>query len=225
MLAVAWTTAYHGDGNSFGYSVHNDEARRALVKTGVKIDPGAPIAVHVAPAQLFRPLEGRINILYTAWESTDLTPGFREGLSRADAIVVTARFLVDVVRRAVPGKPVSYCPLGVDADAFPFVERRAPSGRRRFRFLWLGAPNARKGWEVVREAWRGYARLVAIGAAVPPAELYVKTSVTGRREGVPVRGAPVVFDSRRLPRAELAKLYATAHAFLFPSFGEGFGLT
>jgi len=224
-LSVAWPAEYAGDGNSFGYSVHNEEARKALVRAGCAIDPGAPVAVHVTPAQRFAPLHGRINILYTAWESPDLTPAFREGLRRADTVAVTATFLVDVVRRELPGKPVHYCPLGVDADAFGFRERRAPTAGEPFRFLWVGAPNARKGWEVVREAWRGYARLAAMGAPVPPAELYVKTSVTGRLERLHVPGAPVVFDSRRLPREELARLYASAHAFLFPSFGEGFGLT
>jgi hypothetical protein len=64
-----------------------------------------------------------------------------------------------------------------------------------------------------------------MGAHLPAAELYVKTSVTGRIEELPVRGAKIVFDSRRLSRGDLARLYASAHCFLFPSFGEGFGLT
>jgi len=285
-MKVAWPTDYLGDGNSFGYSVHNDEARRALVRQGFEIDPGARVAVHVAPAHRFRPLEGKLNILYTAWESTDLTPDVREGMARADAVAVTARFLVDAVRRELPRSSVHYCPLGVRAEDFPFVERQDPTrqrpspprrqerqerqrrkpggrqqrtataaakvqrqdakgrsrrcyegsrrtwrswrlgGRGRFRFLWLGAPNARKGWGVVMEAWKGLARIASMpGARLPPVELYVKTSVTGRRAEIPVRGAPVIFDSRRLSRAELAGLYQSAHAFLFPSFGEGFGLT
>ncbi len=223
-MRVAWATEYEGDGNSFGYSVHNDEARRALVGAGATIDPAAPVAVHVAPAHRFRPIPDRLNVLYTAWESTDLTPSFSEGLRRADGVAVTARFLVDVVRRAAPGVPVGYCPLGVRGEDFPLVERSPPRGRP-FRFLWLGAPNARKGWEIVREAWRGFAKLRAMGAGAPVAELYVKTSVTGRLEDVPVRGARVVFDSRRLSRRDLARLYGSAHCFLFPSFGEGFGLT
>ena len=76
------------------------------------------------------------------------------------------------------------------------------------------------------EAWKGLARIGSMpGVRLPRVELYVKTSVTGRRAEIPVRGAPVTFDSRRLSRAELAELYRSAHAFLFPSFGEGFGLT
>ncbi len=225
MLKIAWPSEYVGDGNSFGYSVHNDRAREAAVRAGCVIDAGAPVAIHVAPAHRFRPLAGRVNLLYTAWESTDLTPSFREGLERADAVIVTASFLVDAVRRELPEKPVHLCHLGVDADAFPFRERRLPPRGRRFRFLWVGAPNARKGWEVLREAWRGFARLVAMGTPLPAAELYVKTSVTGRLERLDVPGAPVVFDSRRVTRRELARVYEGAHAFLFPSFGEGFGLT
>jgi len=225
MLRVAWPTEYEGDGNSFGYCVHNSEARAALLRAGAALDPDAEVAVHVAPAHRFRPLPGRLNILYTAWESTDLTPAFRRGLELADAVVVPASFLVGTISRELPGKPVHLCALGVDAREFPFRARRAPASPGRFRFLWVGAPNARKGWEVVREAWRGYARLVAMGAAVSRAELYVKTTVTGRLERLEVPGAPIIFDSRRLPRAELARLYLSAHAFLFPSYGEGFGLT
>jgi len=223
-MKIHWATEYRGDGNSFGYSIHNKEARRALVRAGATLDPAAPVAVHVAPAHRFRPVEGKLNVLNTAWESTDLTQSLRNGLARADAVAVTARFLVEPFRRAAPGVPVEYCPLGVRGEDFAFVKRTRPR-TKPFRFLWLGAPNERKGWGLVREAWRGLARLRAVGAPVPLAELYVKTSVTGRLEEVPVRGARIVFDSRRLPRRELARLYQDSHCFLFPSFGEGFGLT
>lgn len=229
MKRVHWPSEYDGDGNSFGYSVHNARARSALLAEGFRLDRAAPVALQVAPAQLFRRVQGKLNVLFTAWESTDLTPEVRAGLDRADVIVVPASFLVETFRRELPGKPVHHCPLGVDVETFAFRRRSAPAPNRRFRFLWLGAPNARKGWEIVLEAWRGYARLALMaemkGAPVPRAELYIKTSVTSRLARLEVPGAPVVFDSRRLPRDELARLYHSAHAFLFPSFGEGFGLT
>ncbi len=237
MLRVHWPSEYDGDGNSFGYSVHNARARSALLAEGFRLDRTAPVAVQVAPAQLFRPAgrpdEGKLNVLFTAWESTDLTPEVRAGLDRADVIVVPASFLVETFRRELPGKPVHHCPLGVDVETFAFRKRSAPAPNERFRFLWLGAPNARKGWEIVLEAWRGYAKLVLMrelrgelrGKRLPPAELYIKTRVTSRLARLEVPDAPVVFDSRRLPRGELARLYHSAHAFLFPSFGEGFGLT
>jgi hypothetical protein len=139
---IHWATDYHGDGNSFGYAVHNDEARRALVRAGATIDPSAAVAVHVAPAHRFRPIVDKLNILYTAWESCDFTKAVREGIARADAVAVTARFLVEPFRRAAPGLPVEYCPLGVKHEEFPVATRSPPARGKPFRFLWLGACRA-----------------------------------------------------------------------------------
>ena len=211
--AVCWATDYDGIGNSYGYSVHNAESRKALAGAGARMDPAAPIAFHVAPAHLFRPLAGKINVLYMAWETDTLPEAHRRGIEKADAVIVTASFLERVVRDAFPEKPVYLCHEGVDTERYAFVRRVKPTGRP-FRFLWVGAPNARKGWELLIRAWRPF---IDEGRA----ELYLKTTITNRFE----RHRNVIFDSRNLSRNELADLYRSAHAFLFPSFGEGFGLT
>lgn len=210
---MCWATEYEGIGNSYGYSVHNAQARAALEAAGVRMDAGSPLAVHVAPAHLFRPIPGKVNVLYMAWETEELPGGHRLGMERADALVVTASFLVDVARRAFPGKPVYLCHLGVDTQMYGWRRRERPVGRP-FRFLWVGAPNARKGWELALRAWRAF-------EGERRCELYLKTTMT---ECVERRGN-VVFDSRNLSKEEMAALYQSAHAFVFPSFGEGFGLT
>ncbi len=47
----------------------------------------------------------------------------------------------------------------------------------------------------------------------------------GDRPGAGLRRiGNIIFDSRRVPVTELAGIYNHAHAFLFPSVGEGFGL-
>lgn len=212
-LAVCWATDYEGIGNSYGYSVHNARSREALVDAGVRVRPDAPIAVHVAPAHLFHPLRDRINVLYMAWETDVLPAAHRQGIARADVVIVTASFLVDVLEAAFPGKPVYLCHEGVDTGLYSFRRRQKPL-RRPFRFLWVGAPNARKGWELVLAAWKPF-------EDNGRAELYLKTTVTNRLE----RYRNVIFDSRNLAPQELVQLYHSAHAFLFPSFGEGFGLT
>jgi len=212
-LNVTWATDYFGDGNAYGYSIHNRRAREAVREAGLTLSDDADVAIHVCPAHRFAPIAGKRNILYTAWEAEDLPPRYVERMRRADAIVVTATFLLPVVRRHVPDVPVFLCHLGVDAAAFPFTRREHRPGRT-FRFLWIGAPNARKGWELILQAWRVF-------AGDPRFELYIKTTVTGQRERID----NVVFDSRNYTQRELADLYGSAHAFLFPSFGEGFGLT
>jgi len=193
--------------------VHNARSREAIERAGVTITPDAPIAVHVAPAHLFKPIEGKLNVLYMAWETDVLPASYCDHIARADAIVVTAAFLVKVVRKTFPHKPVFLCHEGVDTERFSFRRREKPL-RRPFRFLWVGAPNARKGWELVLQAWRPFAGDGRV-------ELYLKTTVTDRIE----RYRNVIFDSRNLPPDQLVSLYHSAHVFLFPSFGEGFGLT
>jgi len=228
-VKVCWATEYEGIGNSFGYAVHNDCAARAFadeVKSSrtesrrvqlrlVGYPEEAEIVVWVGPAHQFEPVRGRHNVLYTAWESEDIPETFARGLRKADAIVVTSDFLVDAVRRAVPGKRVYCCPLGVDTAKYSYRKRKRTGGTR-FRYLWVGAPNARKGWEAVREAWRVF-------ADDPSVELYIKTTTPGvaRR----LRRANLIWDSRRVSTDELARIYHKAHCFLFPSMGEGFGLT
>ena len=212
-LAVCWATDYQGIGNSYGYSVHNARSRAAMEEAGVKIRSDAPVAFHVAPAHLFRPVPGRINVLYMAWETDVLPVGYREKIARADAVIVTASFLLKVVRDVFPGKPAFLCHEGVDTELFSFRRREKPL-RKPFRFLWVGAPNARKGWELVLQAFRPFEDDGRV-------ELYLKTTITNRFD----RYRNITFDSRNLPRKQLAELYHSAHAFLFPSFGEGFGLT
>ncbi len=212
-MNITWATDYFGDGNAYGYSIHNRRAREAAREAGLTLTDDADVAIHVCPAHRFEPIAGKQNILYTAWEAEDLPPRYVEQMKRADALVVTAAFLLPIVRRQVPGVPVFLCHLGVDAETFPFTRRQHRHGQT-LRFLWLGAPNARKGWELILQAWRVF-------AGDRRFELYIKTTVTGKRERID----NIVFDSRNYTQQELTDLYHSAHAFLFPSFGEGFGLT
>jgi len=210
-MKIHWATDYEGIGNAYGYSVHNSRTREALASHGVTFDKDATVAFHVAPAHRFRPVSGKFNVLYTAHEMHDLSQKYVDGLANADVVLVTAGFLVDVVKKCLPDKPVHLCHLGVDVDTFAYRQRKFSVP---FRFLWVGAPNARKGWEIVMHAWEAFRN-------APECELYIKTTVTKQMTG---RGN-VVFDSRNLSVAELVRLYHSAHCFLFPSFGEGFGLT
>ena len=211
--AVCWATNYEGIGNSYGYSVHNARSREAIQAAGVRIDRNAAVAFHVAPAHLFKPIPGKINILYMAWETDALPAAHCNGIVRADAVIVTASFLLDVVRREFSNKPVFLCHEGVDTVRYAFRRRERPAGKP-FRFLWVGAPNARKGWELALSAWPAFVHDGRV-------ELYLKTTITNRFE----RYRNVIFDSRNLSQDDMVELYHSAHAFVFPSFGEGFGLT
>lgn len=213
MLKVCWATDYFGEGNAYGFSVHNKMSRKAMEEAGVVLDNDAEVAVHVAPAHLFEAIEGKRNILYMAWDAYDLPQKWIEKVSQAEVVAVSAKFLIDVVHKYLPEKRVRLCYEGVDSDFFEYRGRRFPKDRP-FRFLWVGAPNARKGWELVRDAWKVFSPFSQV-------ELYVKTTMTDKL----LRKGNVIWDSRNISLEELRNLYWSSHCFLFPSFGEGFGLT
>ena len=227
-IAVAWQTEYpQAVGNSLGYSYHNDNAREAMVAEGVRMDACAPVAVHVCPPHRFEPVPGKASVVYCAWEAPQLPENFRV-LKDAAAVCVTATYLVEPFRQLLGDVPVHYVPLGVKSDVFRYVDRRMnkrrpvirPRSDKPFRFLWVGAPNARKGAMHVMEAWKVF-------DGMPGVELYLKTTVppdSPDREKV-TRIGNVITDTRKVPIDELVRLYHSAHCFVFPSVAEGFGLT
>jgi glycosyltransferase involved in cell wall biosynthesis len=227
-MKVAWPTEFNASGESFGYSVHNARGRQSLADAGFEIVDvaDADVVIQACPAHSFQPVEGKLNILWCAWESPDLLPIQVERAAKADAICVTAKFLVEAFKAALPDARVEYVPLGVDTKQFPFVDRRdkhyaprggTPKSRRPYRFMWNGAASGRKGYEVLLKAWEPF-------SFSQQCELYIKTTAPGISNAVQRHGN-VIFDTRKLATDDLARLYQRAHCFVFPSMGEGFGLT
>ena len=223
-MRVHWATEIDGVANQLGFSVHNRRAREALAAAGVELAEDAPVALHVASPVMFDPPDdGRLHVVYTAWDSTRL-PEAAECLAAADAVICTSSYMVPVLERAArPGTPFFVCPLGVDAEQFapPGGARRRLRRGERMRVLWIGAPNCRKGY---RHALGAFQVMTGAGIGL---EWYFKTTTYGEEKRITRQpgSARITFDSRRLERAELARLYHDAHVFLFPTMGEGFGLT
>ena len=211
-MKVAWATEVHGIGDQYGFSKGNQYGRAALEGAGVTIDPDAHIAVHHCPPHAFRPIEGRFNVLYTAWEFLELPDWERETLDKADYVLVTASFLVDVFDQYVL-VPIEYVPQGIDVEAYWPGAQKLPS-RKPFRALWVGAANDRKGWQFVMGAWQAF-------ASRPDYELYVKTTAID----LSYQNGNIIVNSQDISQKEMRELYQSADVFLFPSMGEGFGFT
>lgn len=236
-MRLHWVTEFEPIANSFGYSVHNAKSREAAVRAGARLDDSADVAVHACPAHNFQPIAGKLNLIYLAWEAAQIPDAYRGMLAAADAICVTASFLVEPFRRMFPGLSVHLVHDGIDGDEFPFLDRMAAKyrpnfrpayqGGRPFRFLWVGAPNARKGVFSVLEAWRAFTEGPGVERLANSVELYIKTSLpidAKNRQGV-VRKGNVIIDDRRVSVRDLCGIYHRSHCFVFPSLGEGFGLT
>jgi glycosyltransferase involved in cell wall biosynthesis len=261
-VRVDWRTPEHKlVGNALGYNTHNSNMRK-FCQEFMEFDPTAPIAVTIAPADHFVPVPGKFNILFTMWEALNLPDNYLPALKEADVIVVPSRFCRDLFKKYTD-KPVELCWEGVDENIYVPAERKWKPGEK-FRFLWVGAPNPRKGYPFMLE-------VIKIFEDMPSVEIYLKTTMPKmswvqvfvnawhkRREfwkteykkqrvmwwlsfkrafaripkpyyadkrTVMGKHKNIIFDTRHLTLPELVNLYHTAHCFVLPSTGEGWGLT
>lgn len=254
-LKVHWVTQTHNIvGNALGYNQHNS-AMRKFSEPYLEIDENADIALTICPADQFVPVKGKVNVLFTMWESLDLPNNYLQRIARADALVVPCSFCRDIFRPHFDG-PIYVCWEGIDPSKFKFYDRRPQNGDT-FRFLWIGASNPRKGYPIINEI------ADKIVQKMSGVELYIKTTTAKmdrkeyltklwkQRRAIRAENREtfkemlsrsknpdmsdklfrtgqnnnIIWDSRTLPFNELIDLYNSAHCFLFPTFGEGWGLT
>lgn len=254
-MKINWTTRKHNvPGNAMGYNHHNSMMMDYTDKYFTH-DDGADIALHIVPADFFRPVRGKVNVLFTMFEFMDLPNSYLARLPLADVLVVPCGWCRDLFRKYFKG-PIYVCHEGITPEDFPFYQRRRPIMNEKFRFLWVGAPNPRKGYPCVLEA-------IKVFENNPSVEIYMKTTtqeadrkkyieklwrtrrdlrssnpkmfkeMLSRSKNPNVANQikkygkydNIIWDSRKISFGELKDLYNSAHAFLLPTFGEGWGLT
>lgn len=249
-------------GNALGYLTHNRFMHK-YSEPYLEYDESSNVALHIVSADWFKPIEGKINVLFTMWEFDTLPQSYIDNCKKADLIIVPCRFCRDLFKKALPEKEVVVCGEGIEPNSFPFFDREKHWKRDdKFRFLWVGAPNPRKGYPLVLEAMK-------LMENFPNIEMYIKTTVPKltwgqtfkniwkykkeifqkTNRGIGVRSAiismlrrlpmpylsdrltvmgkhkNIFFDTRKLSIDELYNLYCSAHCFLLPTLGEGWGLT
>lgn len=157
--------------------------------------------------------QGQHVVCSTMWEATVLPPSFRENLHEFDQIIVPSEQNRELFGRY--HDDVSVVPLGVDPDVWHYQERRAPDNE--FRFL-IGGSGPRKGTDVAYKAFR---------AAFPPTVRLAgpQPTITFKSPNLEdYYGRHVTRIGGHLSAEDEVALYASAHCYLQPSRGEGFGL-
>lgn len=205
-------------GNLFGYRTHNTLLRKYTEMRDdiVIVDKveDADACLYITTPEVFDSRPNKPTFLFTMFESTALHPVYAEKIQKADFILVPSNFVKDVFSPHFPKDKIWVVPHGVEED-FRFVSRKR--NPKKFRYLWIGAPNPRKGYQELIYVW-GKLGL----ASNPEIELYIKTTrvpnVTIQRKG------NVILDSRIATQEEMIKIYQDAHCFVWPTRGEGWGL-
>jgi glycosyltransferase involved in cell wall biosynthesis len=170
--------------------------------------------------------ENQYKIGYTPWESTDVLPDWRNPLENViDELWTTSEWCADIFSKHT-SKPIFVYKHGIQDDWIPRKREINPS--RPFRFLHIGEPSFRKDGQSVVDAF------IDVFGDDPNYELVLKcsqintTKIFDKVTGA-VKGTPSAFYKNItiiepfLSVDQMNGLYDLCDAFVYPSWGEGFG--
>jgi len=218
-----WVSDWDMKGNGYGYSNHNRQMREWSERLGATLSADAEIAIHITVPTGFTRIPGKFNVLFTMYEGQIIPKDWIEPINRADLLIVPCEHNKYIFANYFKG-PIEVCQEGYDPDVFEMVNRTEPAYTPEdpFRFLWVGASNPRKGYQHIIEAWALFWK--RFPHEHDNSVLVMKTTQIGREERV-VHTDNVYIDTRDYSLENLKTLYEVSHAFLFPTMGEGWGLT
>lgn len=164
-------------------------------------------------------LRNDVRLVYTMFESDKIPEDWPDYLKAADEVLVPSKWCADVFARS--GVKATVVPLGYNQEAFHYVDRPVPiDNNEPFTFIHYDSFNLRKGFMEVFNAFT---------QEFDPSE-NVRLILKTVRENV---GIPLVksqFPNIEVVRGvmteqELIALLGRAHCMVYPSRGEGFGIT
>lgn len=209
-------------GGADGYSVAGGSMMRELNKLGVKTPlhyTGQKIAVLFhAPYSLLR-IEAPYRIVYTMFESDKIPDDWVDFLQSADKVLVPSNWCHDVFAKA--NVETQVVPLGYDDTMFSYKERDIKRTKRQtFTFLHYNAFNIRKGFPEVFKAFNKAFK------KDEPVKMIFKTTL----ENIPLpihksEYPNIEIIKGKTSHQELLDICARSDCFVFPSRGEGFGMT
>jgi glycosyltransferase involved in cell wall biosynthesis len=218
MLRISWGCHVNLDkmNNTNGYGYATDRMVWALQELGYHVEPNdatADVHIHFDQPHWYKaPSDDIYQIMYHPWESTQLKPGWVKAMNKVDEVWTPSPLIAEWYRADGVDVPVFVYPHGVDKIWSP--KQREFDGE--FKFLHLGAEAARKGGLEVMRAMR---------KAFPKRDdvtLTLKMIADGWK--IPSIGKTTIVN-RTMKVEDLVSMFHDHHAYVYPSWGEGFGLT
>ncbi len=166
---------------------------------------------------------------WAVFESSRPPPRFEDWLKRYDFVLSPSQWGIDcMVRAGLDDRRLLLAPEGVDPLFFHRHGRPTKSRERPFRFLMMGKYETRKGYEVAFDAFeRIFARESEVELWVKP-EWISESRVMMAPQCLALmnryKHLPIKWIRGFLNAQQLLTLHHQTDAFLFPSFGEGWGL-
>lgn len=208
--------------NGYGYATANMLASLARLDYEVnQNDPSADVEIWFDQPHYWKFSKGPYRIGYHPWESTKLLPpdpkakrgDWKEAMDQCDEIWTPSPLIAKWYKDFMDIRPPVYVyEHGVDPVWAP--KKRAVEDK--FNFLHIGGEACRKGVSDTMKAFN-----LAFGKR-PDVELNLKMICDGWNIGA-MRQINIL--NGRMSFEDLLQLYYDNHVFVYPSYGEGFGLT
>lgn len=200
--------------NGYGYAT--TRMIESLNRLGYEIsqnDPDADVQMWFDQPHHWKFDKNKYKIGYLPWESTKLLPGWVDIMNQCDEIWTPSPLIADWFEKDGVDVPIYVYQHGVDKIWSP-KDRKIEDGR--IKFLHCGFEAARKGNDMVVQAFR---------------EAFVhddNVTLTLKQinPGMNFQRSGKINDLNvSLSLEELVDLYHEHHVYVYPSWGEGFGLT
>jgi glycosyltransferase involved in cell wall biosynthesis len=211
------------------------DSRLAPLARLVNVSLAKPCDVHVRhqwPPNLVAPPEGKW-VVVQPWEfgspPKDWIPAFSNQVDELWAYTNHVRQMY--LDAGVPPEIVKVVPLGVDCDIFrPGLAAMELATRKSFKFLFVGGTIARKGFDVLLNAWKeafGPDDDVCLVVKDIGGKSFYKGQTGAdwiREMQASGRCAEIEYIDTEMQPSQLPGLYAACDVLVHPYRGEGFGL-
>lgn len=204
-----------------GYGTSHMAILKRFNELGLKYSryyTGQKVAFIYHAPQSVAGVQSPFKILYTMFESTKIPEEWGEYLERVDEIIVPSRFCQEAFLKA--GYKSTVIPLGYDSDTYTYKPRKPKAQGEVFTFLHYNAFNIRKGFTEVLKAF------IQEFDKSEPVRMVFKTTL----DNPPIPISPQIYPHIQVLTGEytqkqMNELLHTADCFVYPSRGEGFGMT
>lgn len=160
-----------------------------------------------------------VRLIYTMFESDKIPEEWPDYLNLADEVLVPSKWCQDVFAKA--GVKSTVVPLGYNDRTFVYIDRPIPiETGQPFTFIHYDSFNLRKGWAEVFKAF------TEEFTPDEPVRLILKTAQNAVAIPIlPSQYPNISMITGTVSEAELVNLLGQAHCMVYPSRGEGFGIT
>lgn len=222
-----------------GTSYKLTDLERSLLKKDLN---GVDVVIqHMTPNEM-RPVEGKVNIAVTAWETTRIPQYWADKLNKFDAVITFCQASVDAFKECGVTAPVHKVPHTFDIpnytldDVEPIMAPSSPDALKdRFLFYNISQFSTKKGVDVLLRAYFGafhgradetmlilktYVNMAGRDNEQEKLQQYINNVRMGMR--LPADGFPkVMLITKTLTDAQIKKLHKTGDAYVCSSRGEG----